>query len=349
MFYDYLIAVEDKKPVLLLYVSSKFEISSTLDVSSKKKNIYVKVKDYIDDNKINFKGDRVNFIKDGVMLGHINLSDYDYYYNSLIEVIDNKFVVSKSLYLLDKVKINNYIYKRIIRDVPITFNIEVLKALAITIRTEVYKKLNDNIKLEDIDINKDYLRKSWSINYDKYKDKVLDAINDTDNIVIMYDNNLINSYYHLSSNGKTEDSSNILNTSYPYLISVDSDFDDKENYKIVDNSYLSKLLNMKIDKSTKVNVVMRTSGDRVKYIKFDDKIFDGLVLSKRLGLNSNDFKVKIGKGYATFTVYGHGDGLGLSEYGAEELAKKGYNYKKILEHFYPKTYLENIKEKRLVA
>ena len=343
MFYNYAIAVENNKPILLLYVSSKFEISSTLDVSNQRKNIYLKVKDYIDDNNIDFKGNRVNFISNGIMLGHINLDDYDYDHNNMIEIIGNKFIDNNSLNIINKIKEEEYIFNTISKDIPINFNIEVLKALAISIRTNYYRNIIDNIVIDNYSPNKDYLKKIWNINYDKYKNKILKAIRDTDNIVLTYDNDLINAYYHLSSNGKTEDSSNILSTSYPYLISVDSDFDDKENYKIVDNSYLSKLLNMKVDKNTKVKIVLRTSGDRVKYIKFDDKIFEGNVLSKRLGLNSNDFKVKIGNNYTTFTVYGYGNGLGLSIYGAEELSKKKYSYKEILNHFYPKTNLEIIK------
>ena len=75
---------------------------------------------------------------------------------------------------------------------------------------------------------------------------------------------------------------------------------------------------------------------------FDDKVFDGLILGTRLGLDSNDFTVSIEDDYTTFTTYGHGHGLGLSKYGAEAMARAGYNYKQIISHYYPNTYIEKV-------
>jgi len=161
--------------------------------------------------------------------------------------------------------------------------------------------------------------------------------------VIKFDGDYIDAYYHLSSNGKTEDASNVLKLAYPYLKSVDSNWDinsDKVSKRIVPNSYLSKLLNMKITKDTKVDILMKTIGHRVKYIKFDNKVFDGLILSNRLGLNSNDFTVSIENNYTIFITRGNGHGLGLSKYGAEAMARAGYNYKEIIKHYYPNTYIE---------
>jgi len=84
---------------------------------------------------------------------------------------------------------------------------------------------------------------------------------------------------------------------------------------------------------------MKSIGHRVKYVKFGDKVFDGFLLSRRLGLDSNDFSVSINDDYTTFTTRGHGHGLGLSEYGAEGMARSGYNYQQILNHYYPNTIL----------
>ena len=155
----------------------------------------------------------------------------------------------------------------------------------------------------------------------------------------------IDAYYHLASNGQTEDSRNVLKLAYPYLVSVASNWETSNDHvsrRVVPNSYLSKLLNMPITKDTKVEILMKTIGHRVKYIKFDDKVFDGLILGTRLGLDSNDFTVSVEGTYTTFTTRGHGHGLGLSKYGAEAMAKAGYNYKQIISHYYPNTYLEKV-------
>ena len=190
-----------------------------------------------------------------------------------------------------------------------------------------------------------YLKEIWGNNYENYRSKILKAIRDTDNEVIKFDGDYIDAYYHLSSNGQTEDSRNVLKLAYPYLTSVSSNWDidkDKVSRRIIPNDYLSKLLNIKIEEGMKVEILMKTIGHRVKYVQFGDKVFDGLILSNRLGLDSNDFTVTVDKQYTTFTTHGHGHGLGLSKYGAEAMARAGYSYREIINHYYPNTYIEKI-------
>ena len=105
------------------------------------------------------------------------------------------------------------------------------------------------------------------------------------------------------------------------------------------NDYLSKLLGIPIYKDIFVQILIKSSGHRVLYVKFGNKVYDGLILARRLGLDSNDFSVNVEDDYTCFTTRGHGHGLGLSKYGAEGMAKAGYTYKQILMHYYPNTYI----------
>ena len=356
MFYKYLIVNENNKQVLYLYVNDIFEFSKDNEETNiETHNIYQKVYNYLNRSNISFTGNKVCFVKNGIILATIDLSDYDINNNTFIEIIDasnsNKFIdLENSSGLIEKLKLEEYIFGVVSGEMPAIFKEETLKAQAVIARTYVLKRLSRNLSIKNFNStqiyrDKNYLKEIWGNKYDEYRTKILKAIRDTEDEVIKFDGDYIDAYYHLSSNGKTEDASNVLKLSYPYLVSVPSDWDikkDNVSRRIIPNSYLSKLLNMEINKDTKVDILMKTIGHRVKYIKFNNKVFDGLILSNRLGLDSNDFTVSIEENYTTFTTRGHGHGLGLSKYGAEAMARSGYNYKQIINHYYPNTYIEKV-------
>lgn len=356
MFYKYLLVSEENTPILYLYVDDNFEFSNDFNIiDSSISNMYRKVYNYLTRMSIPFDGDKISFVRNGIIIGSLNLSDYDFSYNRIVELIDegnsDKLIdLEKSSGIIERLKLEEYIFGVVSGEMPAIFKEESLKAQAVIARTYALKRLNNNLPIKNFNStqiyrDKNYLKEIWGKHYNEYRTKILKAIRDTKNEVIKFDGDYIDAYYHLASNGQTEDSKNVLKLAYPYLVSVPSDFDnnnDRVSRRIIPNDYLSKLLNMKITKKTKVDIIMKTIGHRVKYIKFDDKVFDGLILSNRLGLDSNDFTVSIENGYTTFTTYGHGHGLGLSKYGAEAMAKAGYNYRQIISHYYPNTYIEKV-------
>jgi stage II sporulation protein D len=309
---------------------------------------------YIERVNIPYKGDKVCFVKNGIILGSIYLSDYDFSNDRKIEVIDaanNKLIdLEKSSGIIEKLKLEEYIFGVVSGEMPAIFKEESLKAQAVIARTYALKRLSRNLPIKNFNSTQiyrdhNYLKDIWGDKYDEYRIKILKAIRDTKDEVIKFDGDYIDAYYHLASNGQTEDSRNVLKLAYPYLVSVPSNWDidkDKVSYRVIPNNYLSKLLNMKITKDISVDIIMKTIGHRVKYIKFGNKVFDGLILSSRLGLDSNDFTVSILDDYTTFTTFGHGHGLGLSKYGAEAMARAGYSYRQIIAHYYPNTYIEKV-------
>ena len=58
------------------------------------------------------------------------------------------------------------------------------------------------------------------------------------------------------------------------------------------------------------------------------------ILRELLGLRSSDFDFALQDGTFTFTPLGYGHGVGLSQYGADYLARQGSDYRAILEHYY---------------
>lgn len=351
MFYKYLIAESESIPVLYLYINNPFLLSTNHNTNRLDEKIYQLIYNYIERNKIPFSGDKVSLIQNDVILATIYLSDYDVNHHRKIEMIDatnHKLISKNSLDLIEQLKLEEYIFGVVSGEMPAIFQEEALKAQAVIARTYAMKQISRKLPIRNFNStqiyrDKNYLKEIWGNHYDEYRTKILKAIRDTEHEVIKFEGDYIDSYYHLASNGKTEDSSNVLKLAYPYLVSVDSSFElDFSNvgYRVVPNDYLSKLLNVPIHENTEIELLMKTIGHRVKYIRFGDKVFDGLLLARRLGLNSNDFSVSIGRNATTFTTRGYGHGLGLSKYGAEGMAKSGYNYYQILNHYYPNTYIE---------
>ncbi len=63
----------------------------------------------------------------------------------------------------------------------------------------------------------------------------------------------------------------------------------------------------------------------------------------RKKLPSNYFSLKVNKKkQVSFSGSGFGHGVGMCQFGAKELALKGYNYKQILEHYFPALILKKI-------
>ena len=121
---------------------------------------------------------------------------------------------------------------------PATFNNEALKAMAVAARTFALYKITTNknyvLKSTTQDqcyIDESKMKKKWSSNYDKYYNKIKNAVNDTKNEYLTYNDKVIISFYFSISNGYTENCENVFSQKLDYLVSVDSSFDKTYNYK----------------------------------------------------------------------------------------------------------------------
>lgn len=370
MFYKHVVVFDNNQEVLYLYMNNTYEFSNDLESKNSSDSIYQRIINYINMHGVKFDGSKIYLVVDKRVVasltlnnaGYNNEKNYDfisYLKDNVLEDIEILDVddypsiklvdLNRSSGIIERMKLEDYVFGIVGGEMPGVFNIEAMKAQAVIARTYAMRQIKKRKDLKDYNetqIFRDhhYLKLLWADKYDSYKEKVKLAIDSTKGQVLKYDGELIDAYYHLTNNGKTENSKNVLKLSYPYLVSVSSVWDlSSPNYlnkRRVSNDYLSKLLNMKIDSSTMVEILSRTEGSRVKYIKFNDKVFDGFILGSKLGLPSNDYSVEVHDDETLFTVRGFGHGLGLSKYGANGMAKQGYNYKQILEHYFPNTYID---------
>lgn len=239
------------------------------------------------------------------------------------------------------IELEEYLIGVVAPEMPASFHIEALKAQAIAARTYALKAIENGTKLTDTVSTQVYkdnneLKKTWGSSFNTYYNKVKSAVDATSGLVMTYNNTLINAYYHSTSNGYTEDSTTVFG-SYPYLKSVESAVDKNvpSYLRTITMAYedISNKLGVPVTSLSSINIE-RNNSERVDKIIIDNHIYGGVEFRTKLGLRSTDFDITLNENNITITTRGFGHGVGMSQYGANEYAKIGLNYEKILKHYY---------------
>lgn len=363
MIKKHLLTKEHDKDIIYLYLDNNYEISIDFYITKDNNNLINNVYHYLTDNDISYKKKDIFLVIDNIIVAKLNkkmlsnklkylelihygkkaIEDYLEEYPSL------KFIdLTRSNGIIQKMKLDNYLLNVIISEMPNVMEIEALKSQAVISRTYCYKRILENKKIKEINEvqiykNNEELKKLLDTNYDKYINLVKQAIKETDNEIIKYNNNPINCYTHYKNTGKTEDAYSLLNKRIPYLKSVKSpEKNDFLRYRKISNRHLSSILGIEINKKVRVQILEKTKGNNNKLVLFNNVCFDGIELAKKLSLISYNYDILIREEFTIFVVKGCGINLGLSKSGASIMAKNGQNYKEILNHYYANTYIEKI-------
>ena len=260
-------------------------------------------------------------------------------------VTNNKQEIKVTIYRSNgkiiKLNLEEYIIGVVAGEMPASFNLEALKAQAILARTYALKSIKNNKKLTDtvstqVYIDTNQMKSKWGSDYSKYYNKIKCAVDSTKGYYITYKGNLIDAVYHAISNGYTEDSIAVWGHSISYLKSVDSKWDKNvSGYKKTITISSSKVLSVfGINDLSNIEIISRNSSGRVNNVKVGSDTYSGVDIRTLLGLRSTDFDIDILNGNLVITTRGYGHGVGLSQYGANGMAKEGYSYDKILKHYY---------------
>lgn len=255
----------------------------------------------------------------------------------------------------------DYVVGVVASEMPADFNIEALKAQALAARTYVVKHLLRGPKADlpkDAEVtdtkyyqvykSHDDLKKEWGDDYDSKIAKIEQAVSETAGEIITYNGQPIESMFFSTSNGYTEDSEDYWSNKIPYLKSVKSPWDENspksfETTTIPVSTFEQDLgVNLEEESGSIGKVVKTTNGHRVGKIKIAGHAFTGRDVREKLGLRSTDFelKKKDGKIYAETQGFGHG--VGMSQYGANGMAKQGKSYKDIVTYYYSDVDIEKI-------
>lgn len=259
-----------------------------------------------------------------------------------------------------KMTVRHYLVGVVAAEMPVSFEPEALKAQAVAARSYLQRFLADP-KHDNADIcaksdccqaylSIAKLREKWGDSFDTYIKKVRSAVAATDGEYLSYGGKAALTAFHSSSAGVTEESGAIW-SELPYLKSVDSPetADSVPNYvstlSLADIDFRDTILYLKPEADmtgeagTWVSKIERNSSGRVQSATIGKVKFTGAELRKLFSLRSTAFELKHTDGQFTFTVTGYGHGVGMSQYGANTMAKSGTSYKEILDHYYPGTTL----------
>lgn len=261
--------------------------------------------------------------------------------NITVRITKNNQVIETSL--------EEYLVGVVGAEMPALFHEEALKAQAVAARTFALNKINVDGYIETNTSDQAYLTKEelqnkWQEDFSSYYARITEAVNSTKNIVITYGEELIHAYYYSMSNGYTEDSKTVFNDSQPYLNVIESRWETTlANFSVTTTMSYEKFLSSLNIKETEFSItnVIRNESNRVTSITINNTPFTGIEIRQKLSLRSTDFNInKVGDNIE-ITTKGYGHGVGMSQYGANELAKNNYSYQEILNYYYPDTNLTN--------
>ena len=244
-------------------------------------------------------------------------------------------------------------------EMPASFEEEALKAQAVAERTFIYYHMAGGRKAAHPEADAcmdhrccnawtaaDKAVEKWGDKAAEYEEKIQKAVRETDGQVMLYDGKPILAAFHSSSAGVTASSGDVWVTDLPYLKSVESPEGEGSvpNYYSV-NTFTGQQLREKVLESYPEAVlegpaegwitdVTENGSGRVESLRLGGVLLKGTQVRSLLGLRSACFTVESGADSVTFRVTGYGHGVGMSQYGANELARQGKDWQEILQWYY---------------
>lgn len=268
---------------------------------------------------------------------------------------------------VEDIQLDEYLYGVVSAEMPASFEEEALKAQAVVARTyTIYKIVNNDGKHGEADIcddsgccqawiSKEDRLEKWDENKrEENWNKIVDAVKSTQGKIITYEGKPINAFFHSNSGGATEAPIDVWGGSgYPYLQSVATAGEDAYSQYSSEATFSKEEFEEKIkevhsdfeidfDEKDCIKVEEYTDGNRVKTVKIGNLELSGVEVRTIFGLRSANFKVTINDNEIKFEVTGYGHGVGMSQTGADSLAKEGQSYEDIIHHYYTDVEIEDM-------
>ena len=256
---------------------------------------------------------------------------------------------------------DDYIKGVLIGEMPVTFELEALKAQALVARTyTLYKLKNSESSHENADIcdnvnccqcykTKEYAFSSWDDSGENEKWlKVEEAVNTTRNQVITYNGEIIVAFFHANSAGKTEDVKHIWGEEeIPYLKSVEGfEVELEEDTKTLSSGEFKKIIKEKDEaytyKSGDVKILDYTTSGRANSIQIGANIIKAPEFRSLFELKSTNIEIETTDDYIKIKTKGYGHGVGMSQVGANQMALDGKKYDEIVKHYYSGVEIQTI-------
>lgn len=265
------------------------------------------------------------------------------------DMVGSIYVCNTTVLGNESIPLEIYVADRLARSINENFEMEALKAQAVLIRSGLLAadesgKNQKKIYVEDKEYGKE-----------RVSERIWQAVSETMGVCLMWEGKIVSGAYFTVSNGTTRNGEELSLTEYPYLKSVvcERDFlsEDYISYVSYGENEFEKLWQQipklslseedirrkeEIEAETMLEWlnVYRDSAGYVLYLESDEKCVSGEQFRNAFLLPSSSFRAEKEKTQILFTIKGAGHGLGMSQFGANELAKEEKDYVEILKYFF---------------
>ena len=297
-----------------------------------------------------------------------NLESVEAISNNYRDALDDVRVYDEVNGRVEAIKIEDFLMQAVLGSVSPEAEDELLQAQAVLMYTYIIGKRDsdaDNSGLpENADIGRDSTKYLRLISEEEakmlygdmaiiYIKKVKAAVRACLGEYLSYGGKPIAVAYCYSSGGQTESSLNVMGEDLPYLKSVECGYDREcKSEAVFTADELFAMLStgdkpltilgseeqwLEITKTTETGYVLEVTVD-------ESETISGVELAALLGLPSAKFTLNYSKelNRFIFNIYGFGHLMGISQYGGNEMAKKGAKHKEILLYFFPGSTLEKV-------
>lgn len=237
------------------------------------------------------------------------------------------------------------------KEVPYTYESEAIKAQAVVARSYMARRiLGVQSKGAIVGYTVDEMKALWGEErYESIYKIYQKAVSETKGKLILYENQPIEALYHEASSGKTRDAKSVYKTEVPYLKSVESKVDTVTHQVTYTKKEVVERMKAQYDQlsvsadtlENQIQIIFKDEAGYVGTLQIGNRVFTGEEIKTLLELPSCAFKIYYSEEQIIFDVKGVGTGVGLSQNGANELAKQGMGYEDIIKHYYTGVTIED--------
>lgn len=255
----------------------------------------------------------------------------------------------------------DYVRGAVCAEMPPDFHTQALTAQAVAantyaVRCKLEQERNPDPALKGADfsanpdnwegyVTEKQARERYGKNFAVYWDKICKAADTGSSYIMVYEGEPIVAAYHSLSNGTTEDAGNVWEGEAPYLLPVESFGDTLALQYESTAQFTAEEIAQKLraehaeialgkNKSTWLRIISRSESGYVLEVQAGGVALLGKDIRRIFDLRSSDFDIAVSGSTFTFTVHGYGHGVGLSQYGADYMARQGASFDQILTHYY---------------
>jgi len=262
--------------------------------------------------------------------------------------IDIKRTQQNQLSAINRLDLESYVKGVLYHEVTHKWPMEATKAQAVAIRTYALYQIQ-NRKNEDFDVTRDiYSQVYGGKSAERYRTNL--ATQQTKGEILKYNSEVLPAYFHSNSGGHTEDVSELWDQNSKPLKGIRDVYAKyAPNYfwkKNFQSSFIQEKLNengYKLGLINEISVLERNKSGRIRKLQITTRdgkriMVPGKKFREIIGPNlikSNMYVIDMQGYYFNLIGKGWGHGVGMCQWGAYNMARKRFNYKQILKHYYP--------------